>query len=340
METLPKFKRGGKMLRYILKRVGMGFVTIWVIITLTFIIMHSVPGDPFAKEGKMPEAVYNNLLRHYDLDKPKVEQYFNYLKNVARLDLGPSIKSSSRTVNDYIEDNFPVSLRLGLTALSFASCFGIMLGILAALKRNKVPDYICMMLAIIGVSVPSFIISTLMVEFFSLRLGLLPTSGWGTWKQAIMPTIALSMMPLAYIARMMRSSMIEVLGQDYIRTAKAKGLSQRKIITRHALRNAMIPVVTVIGITLANMVVGSFIIENIFRIPGLGKYFIQSVLNRDYPVILGTTIFYSTILVFMNVIVDILYVLIDPRITLASQKKGLLDKIFKKQEVVNSDWGV
>lgn len=330
------------MLKYILKRVAMGLLTLWVIITLTFTIMHSIPGNPFSKEGKMTEAVYNNLVKHYGLDKPLPEQYFNYLGSVIRLDLGPSIKSKSRTVNDYIEDNFPVSLRLGVTALSCATGIGIILGIVAALKRNKWPDYLCMIVAIIGISVPSFIISTLVIEVFALKLHWLPTSGWGKPQNVVLPTIALSMMPLAYIARMMRSSMVEVLGQDYIRTAKAKGLSEFKIIRRHALRNALIPVVTVIGITLANMVVGSFVIENIFRIPGLGKYFTQSVLNRDYPVILGTTIFYSTILISMNVIVDILYVLIDPRIKIdGAGKKGLLSKLFKKkEEPVRSDWEV
>lgn len=330
------------MLKYILKRIGMGAVTLWVVVTITFIIMHAIPGDPFAKEGRMPEAVYKNLTRYYNLDKPKVEQYVIYLKNLAKLDLGPSTKSKSRTVNDYITDNFPVSLQLGLMALSFATVLGIILGILAALKRNHWPDYFCMIVAIIGISVPSFIMSTFMIDLFALKLHWVPTSGWGKIENAILPTIALSMMPLAYIARMMRSSMIEVLGQDYIRTAKAKGLSEDKIIIRHALRNALIPVITVVGITMANMVVGSFIIENIFRIPGLGKYFVQSVLNRDYSVILGTTIFYSAILIFMNVVVDILYVLIDPRITLEAKtnKRGLFKRLFKQEEPISNQWEV
>jgi ABC-type dipeptide/oligopeptide/nickel transport system permease component len=292
----------------------MAFITLWAVVTITFLIMHTIPGDPFSSEGKMPEAVYNNLVQYYNLDKPLIEQYSIYLKNLAKLDLGPSIKTRSRSVNDYIKDNFPVSLQLGVIALTFASSVGIILGIFAALKRNKWPDYLCMILAIIGISVPSFIMATLMIQLIAVKLKWLPTSGWGSIQNYALPVIALSLMPLAHIARMMRSSMIEVLGQDYIKTAKAKGLSQRQIITRHAFRNALIPVTTVIGITLANIVVGSFIIEKIFRIPGLGKYFIQSVSNRDYPVILGTSVFYSAILISVNFIVDILYVAIDPRI--------------------------
>lgn len=309
------------MARYILKRFGMAFITLWAVVTITFLLMHAIPGDPFSKEGKMPEAVYNNLVHYYNLDKPLVEQYVIYIKNLTKLDLGPSIASRSRSVNDYIKDNFPVSLQLGLVALTIASLAGIILGAFAALRRNRWPDYFCMILAIVGISVPSFIMATLMIQLFAVKLKWFPTSGWGSISNCVLPVIALSLMPLAHIARMMRSSMIEVMGQDYIKTAKAKGLSERQVITRHALRNALIPVTTVIGITLANIVVGSFIIEKIYRIPGLGKYFIQSVSNRDYPVILGTSVFYSAILIFVNFVVDILYVVIDPRIKMAQMRK-------------------
>jgi len=324
------------MLRYMIKRVIMGGVTIWVIITITFLIMHNIPGNPFAKEGKMTEAVYHNLMSYYNLDKPLGEQYVIYLKNLAKFDLGPSTKSKTRTVNDYIADNFPVSAKLGVTAFSFALVVGILLGIVAALKRNRWPDYICMIMAIIGVSVPNFILATLLIEIFSLRLGLVPTSGWGTVSHMILPAIAMSMMPIAHIARMMRSSMIEVLGQDYIRTAKAKGLSEGKIIRRHAIRNAIMPVVTIVGTTFANIVVGSFVVENIFRVPGLGKYFVQSITNRDYSVILGTTIFYSIILIVAYIIVDLLYILIDPRIQLTNSDKKTS---FFKKKTVESKWG-
>lgn len=328
------------MLKYILKRVGMGLVTIFAITTITFFIMHNIPGNPFAKEGKMTKAVYNNLMSYYNLDKPLGEQYLIYLKNLSHFDLGPSTKSKTRTVNDYIEDNFPVSAKLGVIAFCFALVIGILLGIIAALKRNKWPDYLCTVVAIIGVSVPNFILATLLIEIFALRLGLVPTSGWGDISNVILPAFAISMMPIAHIARMMRSSMIEVLGQDYIRTAKAKGLSEVKIIKRHALRNSLIPVITVVGTTFANIIVGSFVVENIFRIPGLGKYFVQSITNRDYSVILGTTIFYSVILISVYILVDILYVLVDPRIQLASssKKSGFLKR--KKEVNKESEWGV
>ena len=328
------------MLKYVIKRLVMGFATLFAIITITFVIMHNIPGNPFATESRMPEAVKKNMLAYYNLDKPLGEQYIIYLKNLSHFDLGPSTKSKTRTVNDYIEDNFPVSAKLGVIGFCFALVIGILLGIVAALKRNHWPDYLCTVVAIIGVSVPSFILSTLLIEIFALKLQLVPTSGWGEMQNIFLPAIAISMMPIAHIARMMRSSMIEVLGQDYIKTAKAKGLSQVKIIWRHALRNSLIPVITVVGTTFANIVVGSFVIENIFRIPGLGKYFVQSITNRDYSVILGTTIFYSIILISVYIIVDILYVLVDPRIKLADSKKS---KFFKKKTSKTqtaSEWGV
>ena len=275
------------MLKYIIKRLVMGFATLFAIITITFVIMHNIPGNPFATEARMPEAVKKNMLAYYNLDKPLSQQYIIYLKNLSHFDLGPSTKSKTRTVNDYIADNFPVSAKLGVIGFCFALVIGILLGIVAALKRNHWPDYLCTVVAIIGVSVPSFILSTLLIEIFALKLQLVPTSGWGEMQNIFLPAIAISMMPIAHI----------VLGQDYIKTAKAKGLSQVKIIWRHALRNSLIPVITVVGTTFANIVVGSFVIENIFRIPGLGKYFVQSITNRDYSVILGTTIFYSIILI-------------------------------------------
>ena len=327
------------MLKYILKRIGMGLITIWAIITINFLIMHNIPGYPFSKEGKMTEAVYNNLMAHYNLDKPLSEQYVIYLNNVAHLDLGPSITSKTRTVNDYINENFPVSAQLGIVAFIFALIVGVGLGIVAALKRNSWPDYICTIIAIIGISIPSFILSTLLIEVFAIKWKLVPTSGWGKPQNIILPAIAISMMPIAHIARMMRSSMIEVLGQDYIRTAKAKGLSQGKIIRRHALRNSLIPVITVVGTTFANIVVGSFVVENIFRIPGLGKYFVQSITNRDYSVILGTTIFYSVILISVYIVVDILYVLVDPRIQLVSKKSSWF-KGKNKKTTETSEWGI
>ncbi len=311
------------MLRYIINRFFTAIFTIWVIITFTFILMHTIPGDPFAKEGNMPSGVYNNLLRHYNLDKPKVVQYFIYLKNLARLDFGPSTKSRVVNVNYYIKNNFPVSARLGMQALIVAIAVGLVLGIIAALRHNQWPDYISMILAIIGISVPSFIMGTLLIHYAAVQWRLFPPGQWKSFAHTVLPTIALMMMPLAVIARMMRSSMLEVMNQDYIRTARSKGLSQAKVVWRHGIRNAILPVVTVLGITATNLIVGSFIIERIFSIPGMGEAFVQSVTDRDYSVILGSTVFYSAILIVLVFVVDIAYVFIDPRIKLPGKTREI-----------------
>ena len=302
------------MFKYILKELGIALLTLLVVITFTFILMHSIPGNPFAKEGKMPPEVYNNSMKHYDLDKPLIDQYFLYLKSLSHFDLGPSLKSKVLTVNDYIEKGFPVSAQLGVQALIVAIIFGLLFGVVASLNHNKWPDYLSMVFAIIGISVPGFIFSTLLIHFLSVKLGWLPVSGWKSWAHTIIPTLSLSMMSIAFLARLMRSSMLEVLGQDYIRTARAKGLSSGAVLFKHCIRNAILPVVTILGITAANLVTGSFIIESISAVPGTGEMFVKSIFNRDYPVILGSTIFYSAILIFMNFVVDIAYMFIDPRI--------------------------
>lgn len=307
------------MLKYILKRIGMALLTLWVIITVTFILMHAIPGNPFAKEGAMPPGVYENLQRHFNLDKPLYIQYLLYLKNLLQFDLGPSMKSNVMDVNAYIKQCFPISLHLGLQALVVAVCFGLIFGVLAAIFHNKWPDYLSMILAIIGVSVPSFILATILINYVAVEWKWLPVATWKSWKHTILPTIALSMMPLAFIARLMRSSMLEVLNSDYIKTARSKGLSQSLVIIKHAIRNAILPVVTVLGITTANLVTGSFVIERIFGIPGMGDIFVKSIGNRDYSVILGSTVFYSAILILLNLVVDIAYTLIDPRIKIAGR---------------------
>ena len=294
-------------------------LTLWVIITITFIIMKFIPGNPFAKEGPMPPAVYNNLQRHYHLDKPEIVQYGMYLKALVQLDFGPSMKSQSLTVNDYIKKGFPVSLHLGLQALLIAVTFGLILGVIASLNRNRWPDYLSMMLAIIGISVPSFILATFLINYVAVDWRLLPVATWKSWSHTILPSISLAMMPMAYIARLMRSSMLEVMNQDYILTAKAKGLARSAVIIKHAIRNAILPVVTVLGILTANLVTGSFIIEHIFGIPGMGEMFVKSIFNRDYSVILGSTVFYSAILIFLIFIVDIAYTWIDPRIKVTGE---------------------
>lgn len=309
------------MLRYTLNRFKWAIITLWAVITLTFIIMHTIPGNPFAKEGAMPPAVYENLQVHYGLDKPLLTQYGNYLLEVVQFDFGPSLKSSSITVNDYILKGFPVSLHLGAQALVIAIFFGLILGVVASLKRNKWPDYLSMIIAIVGISVPNFILATILINYFAIKWNIFPVATWATWQHTILPSIALSMMPLAFIARLMRTSMLEVMGQDYILTAKAKGLKRSGVIIKHAIRNALLPIITILGILTANIVTGSFIIERIFGIPGMGDMFVKGISNRDYPVILGSTIVYSAVLILLIFIVDIAYTLIDPRIKVTGEKK-------------------
>jgi len=307
------------MKKYLLKRFVMSIITLWAIVTITFFLMHAIPGNPFAKEGKMPPVVYENLQKKYGLDKPLYQQYFIYLGNLVRGDFGESMKSRVETVNDMIERGFPVSARLGAQALVFALIFGPALGAMAALYQNKMPDYISMIVAIIGISVPSFVMGTFLIQFVAKNVSFLPIGGWGEFKHTILPSFALGLMPLATMARLMRSSMLEVLNQDYIKTAKSKGLTKLAVIMKHAVRNAILPVVSVLGITISNLLVGSFVIEKIFGIPGLGMFFVKSIGNRDYTLIMGTTVFYALILVLMLLLVDITYMLVDPRIRLTEE---------------------
>lgn len=291
-------------------------ITLLVIITFTFLLMHSIPGDPFTSENRIPEQILKNLEAHYGLDQPLIIQYSKYLKGIITFDLGPSIKWKNQGVNQLISNAFPVSAILGLQALSIAIVFGIGLGILAAMKHNSLIDYIAVIVAIIGLSVPSFILATLLIKYFALDLGWLPVATWGTWKHSILPSIALAAAPMAYIARLTRTSILEVLSMDYIQSAIAKGVTGPRFIFRHVLRNALIPVVTILGPMTASILTGSFVIEKIFGIPGLGRFFVEGIADRDYPLILGTAIFYSILLVSFVVIVDIAYRFIDPRIKL------------------------
>lgn len=307
------------MKKYILKRLALAVVTIWAIITLTFILMHSVPGNPFRSESKMPKVVYENLLKKYGLDKPLHEQYLIYLGRIIRGDFGDSMKSRVETVNDMIRRGFPVSATIGLQALIIALCFGPALGAIAALNQNKWPDYLSMVIAIIGISVPSFIMGTVFIQFLARNISWLPIGGWGEFRHTILPSFALAFMPMAQIARLMRSSMLEVMGQDYIKTAKSKGLSNATVVLRHGVRNAILPVISVLGTVASNLLTGSFVVEKIFGIPGLGMFLVMSISNRDYPLIMGTTIFYAIVLICMLLIVDIAYMLIDPRIKLTKE---------------------
>lgn len=294
--------------------------TILVITTLTFVLMKVIPGSPFNEERGTNEAVQKNLEAYYHLDDPLIFQYIFYLKSILTFDFGPSIKKPSDSVNDMLERGFPVSFELGMTAIVIAVISGLVLGVIAALRRNGFLDYAAMSLAVLGISIPNFILATLLIQQFAVNLKLFPAATWTSPIHMVLPTAALAVGPMAIIARLTRSSMVEVLTQDYIRTAKAKGLSPFKIIVKHALRNALMPVITVLGTLVASILTGSFVIEKIFAIPGMGKYFVESINQRDYPVIMGTTVFYSVILIIMLFLVDLAYGLLDPRIKL--HKKG------------------
>ncbi|MCM3123070.1 ABC transporter permease [Mesobacillus sp. AQ2] len=307
---------------YIVKRLLTMLLTIWVIITLTFVIMKFIPGDPFASDADvLPEEVLQNIRAKYNLDEPLPVQYALYMKNLMMFDLGPSIKSQTRSVNDIILDGMPASATLGIQALTVAMFFGLILGIIAALNHNKPLDFFAMMIAIIGISVPSFILAPLLIKYFAVEWRMLPVASWGSFQHSILPSLALAASPMAVIARFMRSSMIDVMNQNYIKTANAKGLSTVQLVIKHGIRNAILPVITFIGPLAVVLITGTFVIEKIFAIPGLGKYFVDSIFNRDYPVIMGTTIFFSTILVVILFLIDISYRLIDPRIKLTSGGK-------------------
>lgn len=302
------------MAKYILKRLGMMIVAMFLIILLTFIIMHSVPGGPFTSDRKASEEVMAALNAKYNLDAPLSEQFFQYLGGILKGDFGPSYKYTGKTVNDFIANGFPVSAKLGAVTVVFVLLAAIPMGILAAVKNGKWQDMTVMALATIGVTIPSFVIASVLIYVFSFRLNWLPTFGIDSWKGYILPVVALGGYSISYMARLMRSSLLEVMGQDYIRTARAKGISETKVIFRHAMRNALIPVVTVLGPTIANLLTGSFVVEKIFAIPGLGVHFVNSVTQRDYTTIMGVTIFYATFLMAMVLLVDVFYCLIDPRI--------------------------
>ncbi|AZH28220.1 MULTISPECIES: ABC transporter permease [Paenibacillus] len=305
---------------YILNRLFTMLITLWIIVTLTFIIMHIIPGDPFSNDSKtIPEAVLQNMRARYNLDKPLAVQYVLYLKNLLVLDMGPSIQSKTTDVNMLIARGFPPSALLGIQSIVVAIIAGISLGTLAALHHNRPLDYISMFIAIVGISVPSFILAPLLIKYVAVKWHLLPVASWGTWQHTVLPSLALAVSPLAVIARFMRTSMLEVMHEEYIRTAKAKGLSSWAIVIRHGLRNALIPVLSFIGPLFASVITGTFVVEKIFAIPGIGKYFVDSIFNRDYPVIMGTTIFYSAILVVTLFLIDISYRLVDPRIKLVSK---------------------
>ena len=305
-----------KTLMYIVKRILLAIVTVWVVITVTFFVMHAVPGGPFIGEKAVSESVMKAMEAKYGLDKPLGVQYLTYLSDVVtKFDFGPSLKQRGRTVTDVIFDGMKTSAKLGLIAALIALASGVVLGSVAALRRNKLIDRIIMIITTAFVSMPSFIMGSLLLIAFAINLKWFPANG-ASKNGLVLPVLTLSLYPMAYITRLTRSSMLEVLGQDYIRTAKAKGVSGMKIIFGHALKNSLIPVITYFGPMLAGIVTGSLVVEQIFAVPGIGRAFVNSITGRDYPLIMGTTIVLATLIVIMNLVGDIMYKVVDPRITL------------------------
>jgi len=304
------------MLKYILKRILAGLLTMLVLVTVTFCLMHAIPGGPFSptEERNVPKSVLDAIEKRYGLQDPLPAQYLHYMESLARGDLGISFKQMDVSVNELVARGFPVSARVGLVSVIVSLIIGIPFGIIAAIKRGKWMDWVSMSLATIGIAIPSFVLAVLLLYLFSVTLKWLPTYGLGTWKHYILPVAGLALSPIAYITRLMRSSMLEVMRQDYIRTARAKGVSEFMVVMKHALRNAVIPVVTYLGPLIAALLTGSFVIERLFSIPGIGREYVASIGDRDYSVILGMTIFFGGFVVIMNIVVDILYAVIDPRV--------------------------
>ena len=309
------------MLAYTLKRLLAGMITVWFIATATFMAMHMVPGDPLMNDKAVSAEIRKNLEVKYGLDKPVVEQYFMFMGNMLQGDFGISFTQQNRRVNDIIRDHFPVSATLGLLAIFFAATGGVIWGALTAIYRNRLPDIIIMFLVILGISVPSFVFAALgqlmLVNINSLLgFSLIPVAGWGTFSHMLMPSMVLGLGTMALLTRLMRSSMLEIVNEDYIKTAKAKGLSPMRIFFKHQLRNAILPVITILGPSIAAITTGGFVVELVFAIPGLGRYFVQAVQQLDYTVIMGTTVFFGAFLVLMVILVDIIYGFVDPRVRL------------------------
>ena len=307
------------MLKYILQRVSYALVTLWVIATLTFVLMQVMPGDPFRDEKMSPE-IRRQLRKAYGLDKPVIEQYGIYMTNLLQGDLGTSIKYQGRKVQNIIKASFPKSFSIGWRALVFAVSFGLVFGIIAALNHEKVWDYAVIFIAIVGVSVPSIVMGPLLAYVFGVNLGWLPVTVDETQISMILPSLALGLGTLAFVSRMMRTTTLEVLRQDYIQTAKAKGLSRSQIVRRHIIRNAIMPVVTILGPLCASIITGSIVVEKVFAVAGLGEYFTTTILEADYPMIMGITIFYAVLIILSMLAVDIAYGIIDPKMRATAAK--------------------
>ncbi|MDR1531093.1 MAG: ABC transporter permease [Clostridiales bacterium] len=304
------------MFFYILKRLGLMAVTLFMVLLLTFLLMHAIPGGPYSAGKRLPPAVMEAIEAKYHLNDPLAAQFFDFLKRIVRLDFGPSFKYEGMSVNELIAKGFPVSATLGVFSMLFVLAVGIPLGVFAAVKKGKWQDAGVTFLTTLGVTIPSFVTATVLLYFLAFKLGWFPIFGADSLKGYILPMLALSGYSLAYITRLTRSSLLDVLRSDYIRSARVKGLSEGKVIARHGMRNALIPVVTVVGPLFAGLLMGSFVVERIFAMPGMGRFFVQSITNRDYTAIVGFTIFYAAVLVTLVFVVDILYCVIDPRIKL------------------------
>ncbi len=319
------------MIGFILQRLAWLLPLLWVIATGAFLLMRAVPGAPFTGERKLPPAIEQNLKRKYDLDKPVFfnrerlredgvlaaftqTQYFTYMKNLAKGDLGPSYKYPNRTVNEIVAEAFPISLALGVLGMTFALLIGVTAGVLAASRQNSALDHAAMGFSMVGICMPSFVLGLLLLMVFSFLLRALPVAGWGGVSHMLLPALTLGAPYAAYIARLTRGSMLEVVRQDYIRTARAKGMRERNVLLRHALRNAMLPVISFLGPALAGIITGSLVVEKIFAIPGIGSHFVNAALNRDYTLVMGTVLLYSALLILFNLAVDVAYCFVDPRV--------------------------
>jgi oligopeptide transport system permease protein len=302
------------MLRFVLRRLLQTIPVLFVIITATFFMVRFVPGGPFTAEKAIPPEILRNIEAHYGLDKPLWRQYLTYLGSIMRGDLGPSFKYSNRTVNEIIGDKLPVSLELGGLALLVALAIGLPLGVLAAVRRNTRLDYLASSVGLLGICVPTFVLGPLLVLFFAIHLGWFNASGWYTAADRVLPAATLGFVYAAYIMRLTRGGMLEVLNQDFIRTARAKGASETRIVFRHALRGGLLPVVAFLGPGIAGILTGSFVIETIFQIPGLGREFVNSAFNRDYTLVLGTVILYASLIVICNLVVDVVQVWLNPKL--------------------------
>ena len=302
------------MIRYVTRRLLWIIPVLFAVSVITFLLLHAVPGGPWAREKALPDAVEARLNAQYGLDQPLYEQYARWAVAFATGDLGPSYRYQDRTVNDIVSDGFWVTVQLGIMAFVLSVLVGIPLGILAALGHNRWPDYLTTSVSILGIATPSFILAIMLIVVFSVQLGWFPTGGWKGPEYWVLPTIALAGFPIAVIARYTRASMLEVTRKDYIRTAHSKGVKNQSVVSRHMIRNALIPVVTILGPTLAFLVTGSFIIERVFNIPGMGQFYLNAISTRDYSLLMAMTMLYAFAVAFLNVVVDVLYAYIDPRI--------------------------